>query len=411
MKYQGYHGRFLFMRKSMCIVDLCVILGYAILLCMSLNHTEFNVQIIRYVRILQILRFLHVDRRLTSWRLLGAVIYDHRYELGATFYFCFIFLVSIAYLIWLVEKDESKPASEDMFHSFADTLWWAIVTMTTIGYGDKYPRTHMGKMITSCLCICGVAFWTLPSGIIGSGFALKVEQKKREKHYNRLVPAAATLIQCWWRVIASRDLNHKATWRIYRIETKRTNKFGRHTGSVFAVNTSNSENSTSRLRNGQNPSPNFSSNGISVDKTSWRKVENGKDLDTKQRTAIQMIRVIKYHVARRNFQEAHKPYDFKDIMDENARGNIKVMYAITDLQRRLDQTLGTPKSYPNNFSDKDREQLTLNGRVHRLETKINEIEKKTNHVISLLEELCQRSRGEGTNVVMSRIPSIAEELI
>ncbi|CAF4306721.1 unnamed protein product [Rotaria magnacalcarata] len=98
-------------------------------------------------------------------------------------------------------------------------------------------------------------------------------------------------------------------------------------------------------------------------------------------------------------------------MDENARGNIKVMYAITDLQRRLDQTLGTPKSYPSNFSDKDREQLTLNGRVHRLETKINEIEKKTNHVISLLEELCQRSRGEGTNVVMSRIPSIAEELI
>ncbi|CAF4452268.1 unnamed protein product, partial [Rotaria magnacalcarata] len=81
-----------------------------------------------------------------------------------------------------------------------------------------------------------------------------------------------------------------ATWRIYRIETKRTNKFGRHTGSVFAVNTSNSENSTSRLRNEQNPSPNFSSNGISVDKTSWRKVENGKDLDTKQRTAIQMIR-------------------------------------------------------------------------------------------------------------------------
>ncbi|CAF5139454.1 unnamed protein product, partial [Rotaria socialis] len=75
MKYQGYHGRFLFMRKSMCIVDLFVILGYAILLSMSLNHTQFNVQIMRYARILQILRFLHVDRRLTSWRLLGAVIY------------------------------------------------------------------------------------------------------------------------------------------------------------------------------------------------------------------------------------------------------------------------------------------------------------------------------------------------
>jgi potassium voltage-gated channel KQT-like subfamily protein 1 len=130
-KYRGHHGRLLFMRKAMCIVDLCVIIGYAILLCIGLANTQFSIQLVRYVRILQILRFLHVDRRLTSWRLLGSVIYDHRYELIATLYFCFIFLIVVAYLIWLVEKDETKPASEDMFHSFADTLWWAIVTMVS----------------------------------------------------------------------------------------------------------------------------------------------------------------------------------------------------------------------------------------------------------------------------------------
>ena len=128
-KYRGRHGRLLFMRRAMCIVDLCVIIGYAILLSLGLNSTQFSIQLVRYVRILQILRFLHVDRRLTSWRLLGSVVYDHRYELIATLYFCFIFLIVVAYLIWLVEKDETKPANEDMFHSFADTLWWAIETM------------------------------------------------------------------------------------------------------------------------------------------------------------------------------------------------------------------------------------------------------------------------------------------
>jgi potassium voltage-gated channel KQT-like subfamily member 1 len=128
-KYRGRHGRLLFMRKAMCIVDIFVIIGYAFLLCMGISYTQSTVQLVRYVRILQILRFLHVDRRLTSWRLLGSVVYDHRYELIATLYFCFIFLIVVAYLIWLVEKDESKPANEDMFHSFADTLWWAIVTM------------------------------------------------------------------------------------------------------------------------------------------------------------------------------------------------------------------------------------------------------------------------------------------
>ena len=128
-KYRGRQGRLLFMRKTMCIVDLCVIIGYAGLLFMAVQTTEFSIQLIRYVRILQILRFLHVDRRLTSWRLLGAVVYDHRYELIATLYFCFIFLIVIAYLIWLVEKDDSKMGADDEFHSFADTLWWAIITM------------------------------------------------------------------------------------------------------------------------------------------------------------------------------------------------------------------------------------------------------------------------------------------
>jgi hypothetical protein len=71
------------------------------------------------------------------------VVYDHRYELIATLYFCFIFLIVVAYLIWLVEKDESKPPSEDMFHSFADTLWWAIVTMVSFKDKNKILRLSL----------------------------------------------------------------------------------------------------------------------------------------------------------------------------------------------------------------------------------------------------------------------------
>lgn len=64
--------------------------------------------------------------------------------------------------------------------------------------GDKSPRTFIGKIISTTLCIFGLAFWTLPGGIIGSGFALKVEQKNKKKQFNRLVPAAASLIQAWY---------------------------------------------------------------------------------------------------------------------------------------------------------------------------------------------------------------------
>ena len=260
-------------------------------------------------------------------------------------------------------------------------------------------------MITSCLCICGVAFWTLPSGIIGSGFALKVEQKKREKQFNRLVPAAASLIQNWWRMIAARRPDLLATWRIYRIETKRSNKYNRHTGSTFAINTSG----TPRTRNGQT-GLHTSSSGIPLEKITWRKVEKAEDLDTNQCLAIRMIRIIKYHVAKRKFRQAHKPYNFKDIMDENAQGNLKVMYTLADIQRRLDQTLGLPKSYPIVLSDKDREQLTLNGKVQRLETKLTGLERQTNRVIALLEGLYQRSSNEGKDTTINRIPGVEEEI-
>jgi len=265
-------------------------------------------------------------------------------------------------------------------------------------------------MITSCLCICGVAFWTLPSGIIGSGFALKVEQKKREKQFNRLVPAAASLIQNWWRMIAARRSHLVATWRIYRIETKRPNKSNRHTGSSYAINTSNSTNGTPRIRNGLTTF-NSPPGGIPLEKISWRKVENADDLDTNQRVAIRMIRIIKYHVAKRKFRQAHKPYNFKDIMDENAQGNLKVMYTLADIQRRLDQTLGLPKSYPIVLSDKEREQLTLNAKVQRLEIKLTGLERQTNRVITLLEELYQRSTNEKKDITINRIPPVAEETI
>lgn len=249
----------------------------------------------------------------------------------------------------------------------------------------------MGKMITSCLCICGVAFWTLPSGIIGSGFALKVEQKKREKQFNRLVPAAASLIQNWWRMVAVRRLNLPVTWQIYRIEVKRIPKTHRPIDSTLAINN-------------EPPSYHLSTNGSLLDKTYWKKVTKIEDLTTNQRNAIRIIRIIKYHVARRKFLLAHKPYNFKDIMDENAQGNLKVMYTLADIQRRLDQTLGLPKSYPIVLSEKEREQFTLNGKVQRLEMKLIGLERQTNRVIGLLEQICQSSAN------FSKIDEISAEI-
>ncbi|CAG5957730.1 unnamed protein product [Menidia menidia] len=90
------------------------------------------------------------------------------------------------------------------------------VTVTTIGYGDKIPQTWIGKAIASCFSVFAISFFALPAGILGSGFALKVQQKQRQKHFNRQIPAAACLIQTLWRCYAAEKPNGcAATWKMY----------------------------------------------------------------------------------------------------------------------------------------------------------------------------------------------------
>lgn len=73
-------------------------------------------------------------------------------------------------------------------------------------------------MVASCFCVFGIAFFALPAGILGSGFALKVQQKQRQKHFNRQIPAAAALIQTSWRVKAALPGSRSiATWKIYNL--------------------------------------------------------------------------------------------------------------------------------------------------------------------------------------------------
>ncbi|KAG9330133.1 hypothetical protein JZ751_027216, partial [Albula glossodonta] len=90
------------------------------------------------------------------------------------------------------------------------------VTVTTIGYGDKVPQTWIGKTIASCFSVFAISFFALPAGILGSGFALKVQQKQRQKHFNRQIPAAASLIQTLWRCYAAeKPSGCPATWKMY----------------------------------------------------------------------------------------------------------------------------------------------------------------------------------------------------
>uniref|UniRef100_A0A7M4EER7 Potassium voltage-gated channel subfamily Q member 2 n=1 Tax=Crocodylus porosus TaxID=8502 RepID=A0A7M4EER7_CROPO len=172
----------------------------------------FATSALRSLRFLQILRMIRMDRRGGTWKLLGSVVYAHSKELITAWYIGFLCLILASFLVYLAEKGEN-----DHFDTYADALWWGLITLTTIGYGDKYPQTWNGRLLAATFTLIGVSFFALPAGILGSGFALKVQEQHRQKHFEKRRNPAAGLIQAAWRFYATNlsrtDL--RSTWQYY----------------------------------------------------------------------------------------------------------------------------------------------------------------------------------------------------
>ncbi|XP_069383124.1 potassium voltage-gated channel subfamily KQT member 1.1 isoform X7 [Paralichthys olivaceus] len=213
-KYVGIWGRLRFARKPISIIDLIVVVASVVVLSVGSKGQVFATSAVRGIRFLQILRMLHVDRQGGTWRLLGSVVFIHRQELITTLYIGFLSLIFSSYFVYLAEKDAVDSSGSVEFGNYADALWWGVVTVTTIGYGDKVPQTWIGKTIASCFSVFAISFFALPAGILGSGFALKVQQKQRQKHFNRQIPAAACLIQTSWRCFAVENFE-SATFKMF----------------------------------------------------------------------------------------------------------------------------------------------------------------------------------------------------
>ncbi|KAK4871868.1 hypothetical protein RN001_015992 [Aquatica leii] len=212
-RYQGPMGRLKFLRRPFCIVDIVTIAASFVVLAMGSGGQVFAASALRGLRFFQILRMVRMDRRGGTWKLLGSVVYAHRQELITTLYIGFLGLIFASFLVYLAEKDVNRK-----FSNFAQALWWGVITLCTVGYGDMVPETWQGKIIASFCALLGISFFALPAGILGSGFALKVQQQQRQKHMIRRRQPAAMLIQSLWRCYAADEHSISiATWKIHQI--------------------------------------------------------------------------------------------------------------------------------------------------------------------------------------------------
>ncbi|XP_058847083.1 potassium voltage-gated channel subfamily KQT member 2-like isoform X14 [Acipenser ruthenus] len=211
-RYRGWKGRLKFARKPFCVIDVMVLIASISVLAAGTQGNVFATSAIRSLRFLQILRMIRIDRRGGTWKLLGSVVYAHSKELITAWYIGFLCLILASFLVYLAEKEDNKE-----FETYADALWWGLITLTTIGYGDKYPITWNGRLLASAFTLIGVSFFALPAGILGSGFALKVQEQHRQKHFEKRRNPAAGLIQAAWRFYATSltRTDMESTWNYY----------------------------------------------------------------------------------------------------------------------------------------------------------------------------------------------------
>ncbi|XP_053088468.1 potassium voltage-gated channel subfamily KQT member 4 isoform X8 [Pangasianodon hypophthalmus] len=212
-RYRGWQGRLRFARKPFCVIDIIVLIASIAVVSAGSQGNIFAASALRSLRFLQILRMVRMDRRGGTWKLLGSVVYAHSKELATAWYIGFLVLIFSSFLVYLVEKDLNKQ-----FTTYADALWWGTITLTTIGYGDKTPQTWPGRLLSAGFALLGISFFALPAGILGSGFALKVQEQHRQKHFEKRRNPAASLIQAAWRLYSTdRSRTYlSGTWRYYK---------------------------------------------------------------------------------------------------------------------------------------------------------------------------------------------------
>ena len=151
------------------IIDLLAVLS-------GLLPMIFEVDL-RILRALRMLRLLKFSRYFKVMNLLLGVLKEEKQSFLAAMFLLTIAMLIASTGIYLFEKD----AQPDKFSSIPEAMWWAIATLTTIGYGDVTPVTGMGKFFGAIIAIIGIGVVALPSGILASGFTDQL--KRRQAQY------------------------------------------------------------------------------------------------------------------------------------------------------------------------------------------------------------------------------------
>lgn len=169
MGYKHYKAYLAYLISPLAIVDLLSVIPILALF-FPANTTIGLFRLFRLFRVLRVIIVLKFIRYSKTWISIMNVFRRVKKQLVAVIILLFVYIISVAMLMFQVEPD--------LFETFFDAVYWATVSITTIGYGDYTPNSEIGKFVTILSSLVGVAVIALPTGIITAAYTNEITRKK-----------------------------------------------------------------------------------------------------------------------------------------------------------------------------------------------------------------------------------------
>lgn len=175
---KGWHSFLIYPFTPMAIIDLLSILP-------GLNLINPSFKLLRLTRLLKIVRLLKLTRYSSKILIFINVLKKERQVLFAVMLLALFYIFITALIMFNAEPHIDPVSGKETFHSFFDALYWATVTLTTVGYGDLCPVTDIGRAVSMLSSLFGVAIIALPSGVITASYLEELRERKANKDYEK----------------------------------------------------------------------------------------------------------------------------------------------------------------------------------------------------------------------------------
>lgn len=181
--------------SPMAIIDLLAILPMYLPMIIAID-----LRFLRILRLTRLLRVFKLNRYTKSLSLLNRVLKREKEQLIVTIFITTLLLLMASSIMYYLEHD----AQPESFPNIISSLWWAIATLTTVGYGDIYPVTTLGRLLSGFIAVLGIGLVAMPTGIISAGFLAELDKNEENTEVEKSMIVKIKCPECGTHIIHER---------------------------------------------------------------------------------------------------------------------------------------------------------------------------------------------------------------